>query len=309
MRGGAGFSRYNDFDTENADTYYAGAGGRLDIGVNTAVNADLNTQHGVETRTEPTSAVSSAPVEYDVQTALLSVTHNFVRLSVSGDVSSSVFDYQNAAGTTFDQNLRDRTENAVAGRVEYAVSPRLFLLGQGRADNVEYDQAASQGENSDGLTLLAGVRVELNNLLRGTFSAGSFNRDYDNGRSVDGVALASDIDWFATPITTVHLHLSRDAEESSTASPLIQSRAVLRVDHELLRNLVVSGGVGYGTYDFKDVDRTDDVQTYEVGARYLMNRRVTLMATFNHNSTSSSGVDRYRDFDENRARLAVKFAL
>jgi hypothetical protein len=306
---GAAFSQYQDFSSEDSNSYYFGVGGRYDIGRATAVGANLNYTHGTESRTDPDAAVGIEPVEYDITTASGYVSHEFNRLRLRGTISQTEFDYQNTAGTPIVQDTRDSTISAISGRAEYVINPRISLLGQVTADEREYDAATSP--DSNGLILLAGVKLELTNLLRGEFSVGQFERDYDGAGTIDGVAVDGTINWFATPLTTVTFTAGRNVQDSSILTPYVNTRWGVRADHELLRNVTLYAGVASQNHEYDDtvLDREDEIRIYDVGARYLMNRRVSFSASYAHNDTTSEGADRYRDFEENRTRLGVRFAL
>ena len=62
----------------------------------------------------------------------------------------------------------------------------------------------------------------------------------------DGAAYAANVEWYATPLTTVSFSARRDVEETGAAgaATYLSSDLGLRVDHELRRNIILSGGVG-----------------------------------------------------------------
>jgi hypothetical protein len=107
------------------------------------------------------------------------------------------------------------------------------------------------------------------------------------------------------------LNASRSAEDSGAfaASPYVASQYGARVDHELLRNLIVSAGGEFGARDYDVVDRQDDFRAAAVEAEYLMNRRVSLRGRFSHIDVDSNGVNRYRDFEVNEATIGLRLRL
>ena len=314
---GGSFSEHDEFSTENADTGYATAGGRIDVRRNTAVGVDLRAAREVESRTDPDSIVTAAPVEYDVRSASGYVSQVFNRVTLRLSAAQTDYDFHDAGApgsVGFEQDYRDRSETTIGGRVEYAFTPRLAALAEAISEDREYD-VANVTPSSDGVRYLAGVAFELSNLLRGELTAGQFERDYKptaavpDVSEVSGTAIAGRVNWFATPITTVSFNASRDVQESSFENPYVNTYYAGRIDHELLRNVVLTAGVGASTRAYEGIDRDDDVVVYDIGARYLMNRRVSFNAAYIRNETESDGLDAFRSYDEDHLRFAVKFAL
>ncbi len=145
------FREHNDITSENATTGAFSAGGRLDVGRDTAIGVDAVSAREVETRSDPNSVLSLEPIEYDVNSLGAYVTHNFVRLSLRAWASHADYDYHNPAGVGFDQNLRDHTSTVFGVRGQYALTPRLSLIGQVLTDSREYD-IVGVTPDSDGLT-------------------------------------------------------------------------------------------------------------------------------------------------------------
>ncbi len=162
---------------------------------------------------------------------------------------------------------------------------------------------------------MVGAAFEVSQLLRGEVTVGQFERDYKatpafpNIGEVSGTALSGRLQWFVTPLTTVTFQATRDMQDSGYESPYLNSAYSARVDHELLRNVILTAGVRTATLDFEEIDRDDETLTFDVGARYLMNRRVSFEGAYIRNEVDSSGVNAYRTFDENRLRFGVRIAL
>ncbi|GAM96402.1 outer membrane protein [alpha proteobacterium U9-1i] len=301
---GANFNRFQDFDSENTESSYIGTYGRLDVGRDSNVSASLRLANETEPRTAPDAGGLAEPVEYQRREAQIGAEHTINRFRLSGVIGTNDTDYDGLG-----QSFRDRTENYVGGRVAVAVSPRLQVLGDVRFDEREYDSAPAL--NSDGRTIAAGVRMNLTGLLSGEVTVGQFEREYLNDK-VDGVAFAGNVQWFATPITTVTLRGRRDVEETgaSGAATYIASDMGVRVDHELRRNIILSGGIGRIQREYEaPTDREDEATYADIGVEYLLNRRVALETRYDRFDNSSDGLDRDRDFEVNRFTVGVKIRL
>lgn len=301
---GADFDRFQDFDSEDTQSNYLATFGRLDVGRDTNINGNLRVGNQTEPRTAPDAGTLPEPVEYQQTDASIGVEHTINRFRLSGVVGTQQTDYDGPG-----QAFRDRTEDYVGGRIAVAISPRLQILGDARFDEREYENAPIL--NSDGRTLSAGVRMNLTGLLSGEVTVGQFERDYAT-ESVSGVAFAGNVQWFATPITTVSVNASRSIDETgaSGAATYVTSDFGVRVDHELRRNIILSGGISRGQRDYEaPADREDEVTYADVGVEYLLNRRVAVEGRYNRIDNQSDGIDRDRDFEVNSFTVAVKIRL
>ena len=70
----------------------------------------------------------------------------------------------------------------------------------------------------------------------------------------------------------------------------METRLGLRVDHELLRNLILSLEWTTVDEDFDGIDRKDEIDTVDFSARYLMNRRAELVLAYSHRDRDSNPV-------------------
>ncbi|MEJ0060810.1 MAG: outer membrane beta-barrel protein [Terricaulis sp.] len=315
---GADSRSHQDYDSEDTDTGYASVYGRLDISTDTALSATVRGAHEVEPRTGPDSLVNATgPVEYDRNEVSVSAQHIINRVRVIGTATSTEYDFEDAVDSVsalvIDQDFRDRSETALTGRVEVAISPRVSLVGQYTGDERDYDAAASSALDSEGQTILAGVRMDLTNVIRGEVTAGQVSRDYDSG-TVDGVAIDANLEWFVTGLTTISVTASRDVQEGSAtiSDPYVNTQLNGRIDHELLRNFIISADVGSVRREYEaPVDREDETLYGSFEARYLMNRRVALRAGYVHEENETSGVNAPidRNFDANRFFAGITLRL
>ncbi|HEX8901535.1 outer membrane beta-barrel protein [Vitreimonas sp.] len=307
VEAGGRFESHEDFSSEDADTNFARFYGRLDVGARSTVALSASTAHEVESRTEPDAPTGGDPVEYDRQDVALTAVHTFNRFKLTGGVAQRTFEFD---GT---QNIRDNEETSIRARVDAELTPRIGLVLQAVADERDYDNHPTPAiVNSEGRTLLAGVSVNFTDLMRGEINVGQFEREYDAGNSVEGLAVAANLEWYPTGLTTVTVTGRRNTEDvigATESQPFTETEFGARVDHELLRNLILTAGAQIGRRDYESIDREDEVLSADVGADYLINRRVALRARYVFDDVQSSGIDRYRDFEANAFTLGLSFRL
>ena len=306
IEGGVETTSHQDFSSEDSDAHYLRGVGRLDVGSNTRVTAIAGIAHQVEPRTDPDSPLTLDPIEYDRTDTSIGVTHAFNRFLVTGEVARSEYSFD---GT---QSFRDNTEDVLRGRVEAEITPRLGAVLEASTDQRDYDNAP--GQSSEGSNIRVGATINFTDLMKGEITVGQFQRDYDSPvlGSTDGLAVASNLEWYVTRLTTLTFHARRNAEDvigGAYGLPYIETEYGARVDHELLRNVILSGGARFGTREYDVVDRDDDFTHAEVGADYLMNRRVAVRARYTYDQVDSSGAAAYRDFEVNALSLGLSLRL
>ncbi|MEJ0023477.1 MAG: outer membrane beta-barrel protein [Alphaproteobacteria bacterium] len=311
---------YQDFDSENFTNVYVNGDYRLDVGREHNLGIGGSYLDGQEPRNDPDSPFTAAkPVEYSIGTVYGYGVYVLNRLRVSGRLEHSEYDYQDAFTTTgvlLPQEFRNHSENAQTLRFEYAVSPSAALVLRGVTTQNEYDRAApgaTLDRDSTGYRVEAGFNADITNLIRGELIVGYLNTDWDNTNlSIDGLAVDANLEYFLTRLTTVSLKASRGVEESglfAAAQGKVTTRGELRVDHELLRNVLLTGAFGASSDEYEGIDRTDDTKFGDVGATYLMNRRISVGAHYYYFDVQSDGVARDRDYTVNRLMATLTLKL
>jgi hypothetical protein len=301
VEGGATFRMHDDFSSEDTDEHYIRGQGRLDIGDSTALRASARAAHQVTPRTDPDSPFVGAPVEYDRFDSGIGISHRFARFTVTGDAVRSEFDYDGA------QNFRDNEETALRGRLDADIGPRIGLMLQASTDEREYDN--SPQFDSEGQAYLVGITLDTD-LMRGEVAVGGFERDYAGiAQTFDGLAVAGRLEWYITQLTTITLHARRDADDQigpTSGLPYITQEYGARVDHELRRNIILTGAVRAGNQDYDTIAREDEYVEWELGADYMLNPHAVARFRYEHDEVDS---DVYRDYEANRFTLGLTLRL
>jgi hypothetical protein len=300
---GGRFTQHRDFSSEDANTGYLRGAGRLDIGTSTTINASARLAHQVTPRTDPDDPNVGRPVAFDRRDGSIGVEQRFARFTVTGDVSASDYSYESA------QSVRDNTQTAAHGRVTFDLSPRIGLLFDATADRRDYSN--SPNVSSDGQVYLAGVTLN-GDLFRGEFAAGYFRRDFKGLPSFDGLAMEGNINWLVTELTTITIDARRDANAEiglNSGFPYVTTEAGIHVDHELLRNVILSAEYRRGKREYNTIDRNDNYSQTSLGADYILNRRVAIRLRFDHFDDDSSGTMAYHDYNVNTGTVGLSLRL
>jgi hypothetical protein len=92
------------------------------------------------------------------------------------------------------------------------------------------------------------------------------------------------LEWLPTQLTTVTLSAVRDVQDSAVpgAPAYLSTNLRARVDHELLRNVILSGQLGWGRDEYTGISRVDERKSAGLAASYLINRTLGVSATYDY---------------------------
>lgn len=316
---GGNVIRYGDKSDENAEEFTLSANGRVDIERGSNLTGSVQTQRLVEPRTAPTSPVAAgAPVKYDLTSGSVALVKEFNRLRLTGRVDDKDYNYKdvaNIAGTgVVDQDFRDRNELTFGAKAEYAVSPDTAVYATATGNKKDYDtNVATQNRSSDGYVVGVGANFDLSDVARGDIQVGYMKQSYDIAafKAISGFNANANVEWFPTQLTTLGLNASRSIQESTAAGSAgyIANTVGASIDHELMRNVLLSANYSYGKDAYKGVDRDDKRNNFSATATYLVNRRVGLFLTYNYLKQDSSGAAKGSSFKDNKlvASVALQF--
>lgn len=299
------FRRFAEHQTEDTEQGGINLTGRLDISGSDYVSQFLSFSREAQDRSESDDTGTRRPPLFNHSVARTRYAHQFSDLEfrVDGDVER--FEY--VAG--FDAD-RDRLEFGVAPRLSYRLSAHFTpFVGLGYLDR-NFDAAVNRaGVDPDSRTYdaTAGFGFMLDPALSGEIAAGVFHTDFDDSTldPVTSPLVEGTLSWDVTRLTTVTGSISRREAVAATTdnSSKIVSSASLRIDHELLRNVLLDGEVSYRNEDFQGTDRVDNRFDVEIGSTYLLNPNASISLDYRY-SNRASNVDA-GDFTDNLVELSL----
>lgn len=308
MRVDAALRRYADEKRANETAFGGDLTGTLPIGSGASVSGGASARRYYE-RQESGSFPSGslAPIRYfDLASYIRMRTGGSrLRATMQLDVDHTQFsDAKLASGATLDQGYRDRTVLRGSGRLEASFTGATSGFVELRYSNIDYVRAfiTPTEVNRDGkqAEVLAGGRID-SGKVRGYLAAGYTRRSFDSSQYKDfgGVAVNSEITYFASGLTTFTLTGYRNIYESGdpNISAQFTTGTGLRVDHELLRYVILSGRVGYDRSTYRGTSRKDEVASVRGSVRYLINRKMEVDAQAAYLKRTSSGTAFGADFN------------
>jgi hypothetical protein len=302
----ANIARHVSETDEDYEDFGTALTGRLDITRDNRLTAGVNFAREHESRDDPEDPgadVTDEPLKYYGYGGDLGFQQDFNRLNFSLLGTVDRRDY-----TDGDEGDRDR--NLFGGRVRtgYFISPRInaFLQGGFRRE-VRDDQDTNR--DNDVYSASVGTQVDFTGLLFGEAFGGWSLQEFDDDEfdSENGFTYGANLTWNPTRLTSLRLEGQGGFEPSDVGSSRLESEIGLRVDHELLRNVLIGAEVSYQRDDFQDADRVDN--RFDVGPdiTYLINRYLSVGAGYTFTTRQSDDSD--REFDRNLVTLRVTAQL
>jgi hypothetical protein len=263
---------------------------------------------------EPNSAAE--PTHYSDVHAEGAFTHDAGQLAFTLGGTFDRFDYDATplvGGGVLNNNDRDAKKYALRGRVSLELSDGYSFFVRGTYNARAFDlQRDRNGYNrgSHGYSLDGGAEFRLTDLLRGEAYLGyaeqTFHAPLPN---VNGIDFGAKLTWYPDALYTVHLTAERRFTDTTILGASVSDDRVvnLGVDYELMRDLILQGGVSYTSSRFAGALRNDTVWGASLTGEYLINEnmRATLGYDFSNRASSVPG----QDFRDHTIHAGIRLAL
>jgi hypothetical protein len=309
--------RYATIPAKNEDGFRLRADGRLDLHGESNIVASLGFERTFEeqyTGSFPVNGGASISVRHPVASVRGTYVANRLRLIASAAYDG--FNYSDTttlSGAALDQDYRDRKVYRLSGRVEYlfAADSAVFLQAIHRSTRYDDRSSVLTDRSSKEGRVVAGLVTDVTPIIRAALGIGYAERRYGQPgiRPVRDVVADLRVDYNVTQLSTFSLVGSRGIEEATipNAAGYVASKIGLRVDHELLRNLMVNTGVDYQRDKFKGIARLDRLIRISAGAAYTMSRNVVITPALDYVHRRSSGAFAGPNFKEVRFVMRASF--
>lgn len=314
---GGQFAFYLDESDENYQDFYGRMRSTVEISSRNAVRFNLEARRSHEARNSPEDVGGIEPTLFNVYDGGLQYVHRFNRLSLAAGGTAQRWDYEDtdvAGGGTTNNDDRDRLVYRPGLRVAYEVMPSYSLFVRGEGVIVKYDDATDDAgfdRDSKGFDVAGGASIDITGLLFGNIFGGYRKRYYDDSRfaSGEGPAFGASMTWIPTRLTTVVVQVNNEVIETRNvdSSSYTSSSVSLQVDHELLRNLILSAGGGFRLDDYEGITQEDKNIGANFSVDYLMNRYARLGANYRFRYRDSNLTD--QDFTQNSVSLVLTLQM
>lgn len=289
-------------DQNNYQDMFTRLDGRLDVLRNSHLDTGFTYNSVHEDRGSPDQIAGKAPTFYDTKAIDAFYTHKLNRVSVKGGLDTIRYDYQNvltSLNTVLAMSTRNHWEYAPSIRLGYEIQPEYEAYVKFVYKKADYDDLVSSSgagtaynRNSSGFNALGGLAFELTALVTGDVSLGYLQRSYVDSRlpSISGINGFVNLKWRPTLLTTITGRLAHDINETTQAgvAGVLATGINLGVEHELLRNVILSMGGNFANNDYQGfiapnlVNRNDKVYGGNVSAKYLLNRNLSTALSYTY---------------------------
>lgn len=313
---GARIGRHGDLDGWDFEDYFVNADGRLDITRANAIHGRLAFDRLHEDAGDPDRAGSTRTTQYTVGEGRLRYTHNFNRLGTEVDGSIQTYDYKNDASQAVPASERDRTIYRLGVRGDWRFSEELAAFGR-VAGNWRDTHATPTGgrpdRSSNGWDVNGGVAFDLTGVTVGEVFVGYRAQTYDSAalKDVRGASFGAEVVNNFTRLTTFTLRVVNSVEETTAggASSYVQNTLSLKADHELRRNILLHGGLGYNSYGYQGIDRDAARWSGSGGVTWLANRHMHIKGEYTYTDHDESGAASANDWRRNMVMVSLQLHL
>lgn len=216
------------------------------------------------------------------------------------------------SGALIDQSDRDRNLFRVTGQAQYALTPSAAVYVQAGYIKTNYDRLLLNGNpnrDANGYRIIGGMNFDLAGLMRGTVGVGFTRRDFRSGlyRDVKGISFEGKLEYFPSELTTLTVAVRRIIEDSSfgTNAAFFDNRGLVQVDHELLRNLILSGFAEATRQSYIDSPLRADVYRIGASGNFLSSNWLSFNARLAYTGRTTNQPNLGRGFNEFLGQVGV----
>ncbi len=313
--GNLGF--FADLGSEDYEDVLIRLMGQIDITRNSRITLSIGADRLHEARDSPDDAGGLRPTIYYLLTPRVEIAFPLGQISVKIGSNMRIFDYNDtlaAGGVVINEDDRDRLIWEGSLELGYVISPSVRGFVRGTYNIRDYDDLVDDRgrmRDSDGFGVVGGIFLDLTGSLSMQAFIGYRRQVFDdvNFVTIDGITGGLDLTWTPTQLTTVRLGVTREVRETTqlNASGVFRTEFRAIIDHELLRQLIVSVRGGVSESDFRGNGRSDTSWRAGVGATYFINRTLNLDFSYEYRNRESN-LD-FEDFSRNSASLRLRVQL
>jgi len=314
LTGNATFHSNNDDD--NTVDYTARLGGTVEATRALRILPEVSYKAGSEPRGDNNvNNLAAEPSTFDVMAGKVRAIYKAGRVTLEAGAGAAYSDFNDidiTGGGSAAQDDRDRLRIDTEAKVAYEFRSKTDVFVKGAYSMFDFDNVdpiVGQKRDSDVFSATVGVSHKPTARTQATIGAGYIVQNFDNNAfgSVDGFAVNGVLAWELSALTTVTGSIERriDQTTDATASSELVWSGRLGLRHQLRRNVVIGGGVGYSNRLFEGgtTNREDDRYEARAQADYYINRNFSVGAQYRFARRISNLAG--NGFSENRVQATV----
>ncbi|MDE2185024.1 MAG: outer membrane beta-barrel protein [Alphaproteobacteria bacterium] len=306
----AGLNNYDyaKLSAQNLTDWKVGTDGRLDISRSAMLTANVFYGEMHELWSAPNNVVrfQASPNRYYQTHAEVVTAYQPNRLGIGFGGSFDRYDWMSTpaigGGTLFNSD-RNQDEYQAYTKVFYDFSPGYSGFVKASYDGRHFDHLfdrAGFDRSSHGYRYDGGLDMQITHLVSGEVFIGYLQQYYVQSvptplKNVSGLDYGVKLDWYASPLLTVHLNGSRQLQDVvlSGASVSDSKGINLSADYEFRPNIILQGNVDYTSARLVGTTRTDNYPGAGIGVKYLLNSYMSadLSYAYSERTSNSTGIN------------------
>ena len=312
LRGSGEIGRFGDFGSEDYEDWLVALDGRKRLATDLSLTAGAEWRWEHESRASPDAVGGLEPTEYQRGFGYAGLVGTSGRFAGRLGGTATRYDFRDVPrdGGTINNDDRDRTQIEFGGRAGLRQRSGTELFVQGTYDLRDYDDRLDDSgfrRDSQGGSLVAGMRRDLGGGFSGELFAGWLHQDYDDPRlvDVDAFDLGALLDWTGPHGLGGSFRIDRTVEETTLpgASAYILTAGRLSLRAAPHPRLSAGFALTGSQYDYRGAGRTEFVLGADLWARYWLTRRLYAEASYVHAQRTSNAAG--FDFDQNRFLVSL----
>jgi hypothetical protein len=289
---------YSRYSTENVTNFNFAGDGRLDVLRDLRITGDASFARLHVPRSSPDLSFNAmSPLPFSQTHADVTAQYQPNELGIAVGVNFDRFDYGSVdlvGGGSTNWDDQDRDNILPHARVTYEFSPGYTTFVEAIYDDRHFDLDVDRSgfdRSSHGYRVRGGLGAPLSHLVQGSIFLGYLDQQYIAPLpDVSGLDFGATLDWYVTQLTTLRLSAAHLVNDTTFAGASATDDRSVRfsVDHELLRNLILRGFLGYTDSQFRGIPRDDELTDVGFGADYLLNPYFSVAGRYIYQSRNSN---------------------
>jgi len=259
------------------------------------------------------------PVPYNSDEAQVSANTRLNRLGLLATAIYRTYRFEDVPALGNNGNVSVNDFNTVIGALgaSYALSPGRFVTGLVRLQDIAYTNSVTgsdplRGRDSFTWEALLGFRYDFDGVWQGRIGVGWRQRTYTGSqlRALSGPAVDGELTWAPTQLTTVRFGVASSIEESIRQDAVSYRlyTASVTVDHELRRNVILTGQVAGARRSYEQPSQSASDIIVSLGSTWLINRNLALIGAYSYQDRLQA-TGGFREFGRHLVALRVRVAL
>jgi len=313
---GADANRYASFDAENTVDNWIDFRGRYDMAKHWSAAMTASHINDHEDRASADAIFGLQPTEYTENRMTLSVDGKLRQHKLKIAATTARLNYHDVNSETgvINNDGRDRTDNSIGIRFNYALGKKYYVFIQSSLENRDYQQAVDDNlfnRDSDIRNHVLGLTFRPDTHFSGEVFAGRLRQQFEDPRfmRVSEADFGAHMIWRPSASSQLSFSADRSIEETTlnNASGLLYDSYQVSLRQAFYENWSWYLNAAQASADYQMIPRQDDYIDYATGLNYQLEKGLSFGMDIVHSQRDST--EDIDDFRRNNIFLRVTAQL